>query len=121
VIGPPTTPARRPVWQQRLQLFPLDIGQIMAIMHRRDLPHPSPKIWQTRLVRALRATSVVQLRNIATRLTSTVPERLPVAGDVRKQPLSTDLPAVRDEGSCSDQLKIGTLFYPHVAVRRSGK
>jgi hypothetical protein len=44
-----------------------------------------------------------------------------MACDVRKQPLSTAVPAVRDEGSRSDRLKIGTLFHPHVAVRRIGK
>jgi hypothetical protein len=48
VITPPPTPTRHPVRQQRLQLFPLGIGQIMAIMHKQDLPHPRPKIRQTR-------------------------------------------------------------------------
>jgi hypothetical protein len=45
----------------------------------------------------LRTPSAVQQRNTATRPTDTAPERPPAAHDVRKQRLSTDLPAIRDE------------------------
>lgn len=48
MITPPPTSTRHPVRQQRLQLFPFNIGQIMAIMHKQDLPHLNPKIRQTR-------------------------------------------------------------------------
>jgi len=52
VIGPPPTPTRRPIRQQRLQTLPLSVGQIMTIKHGEDLPHPNIKILQTHPSRA---------------------------------------------------------------------
>lgn len=46
VIGPPATPTRRPVGQQRLQPSPLIISQIMAIKHEKDLSHSTAKIYE---------------------------------------------------------------------------
>ena len=48
VIGPTTTPPRASVGQQRLQSSPFLIGQIMAIQHDQDLPHPKATIHGTR-------------------------------------------------------------------------
>jgi hypothetical protein len=48
MIGPPPTPTRRLVGQQRLQPRPLFLSQIMTTVHRNDLPHPSQKIHGTR-------------------------------------------------------------------------
>jgi hypothetical protein len=48
VIGPTTTPPRASVGQQRLQPSPFLIGQIMAIQHDQDLPHPKAAIHGTR-------------------------------------------------------------------------
>jgi hypothetical protein len=39
----------------------------------------------------------VQQRNTATKLTDTAPQRPPTPHDMRKQPLSTALPTIRDE------------------------
>ena len=52
MIGPPPTPARRLVRQQRFQLRPLFLSQVMAIVHRDDLSHPTHKIQGTRPSRA---------------------------------------------------------------------
>lgn len=48
MIGPPPTPAWRLVGQQRFQLRPLLISEVMAIVHRDDLSHPTRKIQGTR-------------------------------------------------------------------------
>jgi hypothetical protein len=48
MISPPPTPARRLVRQQRLQRRPLFLSQVMTIVHRNDLPHPTQKIHRTR-------------------------------------------------------------------------
>src|ERR671921_2976054 len=48
VIGPPATPARALVGQQRLQPGPLRVGQIMTIEHQLGLPHLAFKIRGTR-------------------------------------------------------------------------
>jgi hypothetical protein len=48
VISPPTTPTRRPIGQQRLQPSPFLVGQVMAIKHTQDLPHPPGLIHGTR-------------------------------------------------------------------------
>lgn len=48
VIGPPPTPTRRAIRQQRLQPSPFLISQIMTIKHTDDLPEPRQKIHETR-------------------------------------------------------------------------
>jgi hypothetical protein len=48
VIGPPPTLLQGLVGQQRLQPSPLRVGQIMAIEHGLDLPHPAVMIHGTR-------------------------------------------------------------------------
>jgi hypothetical protein len=48
MISPPPTPARRLIGQQRLQPRPLFLSQVMMIVHRNDLPHPTQKIHRTR-------------------------------------------------------------------------
>src|ERR687893_1703643 len=48
MIGPPPTPARRPVGQQRFQPRPLVLSQVMTIVHGDDLSHPTQKIHGTR-------------------------------------------------------------------------
>src|SRR3954463_6290935 len=48
VVGPPPTPTRGLIRQQRLQPSPLLIGQVMTMQHTKDLPHPALKIRGTR-------------------------------------------------------------------------
>src|ERR671921_2725512 len=48
VIGPPSTPTRGLVGQQRLHPGPLRIGQIVPMQHPPGLPHPALKIRGTR-------------------------------------------------------------------------
>ncbi len=48
MIGPPPTPARRLVRQQRFQPRPLVLSQVMTIVHGDDLSHPTQKIHGTR-------------------------------------------------------------------------
>ena len=48
VIGPPSTPTRGLVGQQRLHPGPLRIGQIVSMQHPPGLPHPALKIRGTR-------------------------------------------------------------------------
>jgi hypothetical protein len=56
MISPPPTSVRRPVGQQRFQLCPLFLSQVMTIAHRNDLPNPTKKIHGTRL-KALKISS----------------------------------------------------------------
>src|SRR3954466_3686310 len=44
VIGPPATPTRSLVRQQKLHPGPLRIGQIVSMQHPPGLPHPALKI-----------------------------------------------------------------------------
>src|SRR3954471_13720639 len=48
VIGPPATPTRSLVRQQKLHPGPLRIGQIVSMQHPPGLPHPALKIRGTR-------------------------------------------------------------------------
>src|SRR3954453_17152745 len=48
VIGPPPTPTRDLVGQQRLHPGPFRIGQIVSMQHPPGLPHPALKIRGTR-------------------------------------------------------------------------
>src|SRR3954447_26376259 len=48
VIGPPATPTRSLVGQQRFQTSPFRIGQIVSRQHPRGLPHPALEIRGTR-------------------------------------------------------------------------
>jgi hypothetical protein len=56
MISPPPTPARRLIGQQRFQPGPLLLSQVMTIVHRNDLPHPTQKIHGTRPKSALLTT-----------------------------------------------------------------
>src|SRR5215203_1398512 len=48
VLGPPPTPTRSLIGQQRFQPGPFVVGQIMTVQHAKDLPHPALKIRGTR-------------------------------------------------------------------------
>ena len=48
MISPPATPTGGLVRQQRLQPSPFLVGQVMAIKHKQDLPHPPTEIHGTR-------------------------------------------------------------------------
>jgi hypothetical protein len=48
VVRPAATSTRTPVGQQRLQPGPFPVGQVMAIKHEEDLPHPLTVIHGTR-------------------------------------------------------------------------
>jgi len=48
VVHPAATSTRTPVGQQRLQPGPFLVGQIVAIKHEEDLPHPLTVIHGTR-------------------------------------------------------------------------
>ena len=48
VISPPPTPARSLIGKQRFQPGPFLVGQIMAMQHEKDLPHPAVMIRGTR-------------------------------------------------------------------------
>jgi hypothetical protein len=61
-----------------------------------QVPH-LVRVARARLVPVCARPSAIQQRDTATRLTSAALEQPSPACDERKQPLSTDLPAVRDE------------------------
>ena len=48
MLGPPPTPTRSLIGQQRFQPGPFVVGQIMTVQHAKDLPHPALKIRGTR-------------------------------------------------------------------------
>ena len=48
MISPPPTPARSLIGKQRFQPGPFLVGQIMAMQHEKDLPHPAVMIRGTR-------------------------------------------------------------------------
>jgi hypothetical protein len=64
-----------------------------------------------------RASWRTQLRNTATRPTNTVSEGPSAASDVRKQPPSTDLPAVRDEEAVGSNPATPTVIKIFAAIR----
>jgi len=59
MISPPPTPAWRLSRQQRLQPRPLFLSQVMTIVHRNDLPHPTQKIHRTRLGKTAQALAAI--------------------------------------------------------------
>ena len=48
MISPPPTPTRSLIGQQRFQPGPFLVGQVMAMQHEKDLPHPAVMIRGTR-------------------------------------------------------------------------
>src|SRR3954447_3959517 len=61
VIGPPATPTRSLVRQQRLHPCPLRIGQIVSMQHPPGLPHPALKIRGTRSSRRALVAALIIL------------------------------------------------------------